>query len=335
MPLFQIIEDCGCESLTFVSDAASGLQALIAIHSTRRGPAFGGIRTLSYQSESAAMTDAVRLAQAMAYKSAVADLPAGGGKIVVIKQDAMKREAAFQALGRAIQKFGGNYFTGLDVGTTREDLLEIARETSYVAKDLDFGKATARGVMAAIKGAMAYRFGDESLEGRSVAVQGLGAVGAELVTMLHAEGAILYVADVDQKLATEVGEKMECEVVNASRILATEVDILAPCALGSIFTAQNAESLRCQIIAGSANNQLASPAAGEALRKAGITFVPDYVANAGALIKGVTEYVDGKEVGFDVVDRIHGNTLMVLERAEKEARPTNEIADAIARERLA
>lgn len=335
MPLFQIIEDCGGESLTFISDAPSKLQALIAIHSTRRGPAFGGIRTLSYQSESAAMTDAVRLAQAMAYKAAVADLPAGGGKVVVIKNEGMDREKAFQALGRAIDKFGGNYFTGLDVGTTREDLLEIAKETSYVAKDLDFGKATARGVMAAIKAAMKHKFGDEKIEGRSVAVQGLGAVGAELVTMLHAEGATLFVADADQKLAAEVGEKMECEVVNASRVLTTEVDVLAPCALGSIFTVQNAEQLRCKIIAGSANNQLASPAAGEALRKAGIIFVPDYVGNAGALIKGVTEYVDGKEVGFDVVDRIHATTLMVLERADKETRPTNEVADAIARERLA
>ena len=147
MPLFQILEDSGGESLTFVNDAASKLQALIAIHSTRRGPAFGGIRTLSYQSESAAMTDAVRLAQAMAYKAAVADLPAGGGKVVLIKTEGMDRTKAFRALGKAIHKFGGNYFTGLDVGTTREDLLEIAKETSYVAKDLDFGKATARGVV--------------------------------------------------------------------------------------------------------------------------------------------------------------------------------------------
>ena len=230
---------------------------------------------------------------------------------------------------------GGNYFTGLDVGTTREDLLEIARQTNYVAKDLDFGKATARGVMAAIRAAVKHQFGDESLEDRSVAVQGLGAVGAELVTMLHAEGAELFVADVDQNLANEVGEKMECEVVNAARILSAEVDILAPCALGSIFTAQNAESLRCRVIAGSANNQLATPAAGDALRKAGITFVPDYVANAGALIKGVTEYVEGKEVGFDVVDRIYDNVTMVLERADKEGKATNDVAELIARERLA
>ncbi|MCA8946259.1 MAG: hypothetical protein KDB29_08530, partial [Planctomycetes bacterium] len=257
------------------------------------------------------------------------------GKTVVIKTENMDRQKAFHALGRAIERLGGNYFTGLDVGTTREDLLEIAGETKYVAKDLDFGKATARGVMAAIKGAMKHKFGSDSFEDRSVAVQGLGAVGAELVTMLSAEGAELFVADADQTLANEVGEKMECEVVNAARILNAEVDVLSPCALGSIFTTQNADALRCKIIAGSANNQLATPAAGEALRKADITYVPDYVANAGALIKGVTEYVEAREVGFDVVDRIGQNVLMVLERADKEGRTTNEVADLIARERLA
>lgn len=335
MPLFKVLEEYGCLSLTFVSDPASKLNAIIAIHSTRRGPAFGGIRTLSYQSQSSAVTDAARLAQAMSYKAAVADLPAGGGKTIVIKSEGMDREAAFQALGRAIQHMGGNYFTGLDVGTTHEDLLQIAKETSYVAKDLDFGKATARGVMAAVKAALKFRHGSEELSGRSVAVQGLGAVGSELVTMLHAAGAELFVADADTKLATEVGEKMECEVINASRILTAEVDVLAPCALGSIFTAQNAEQLRCGIIAGSANNQLASPAAGDALHAAGITWVPDYVANAGALIKGVTEYVNGAEVGFDVVDKIHATATYVLERSKQSNRPAHEVAAEIARERLA
>lgn len=335
MPLFKVLDEYACESLTFVNDVESGLNALIAICSTRRGPAFGGIRTLTYQSQSAAVTDAVRLAHAMSFKAAVADLPAGGGKSVVIKHEGMKRDKAFQALGRAIDRFGGNYFTGLDTGTTREDLHEIGKQTRHVAKDLDFGKATARGVMAAIKAAMKHQFGDENFEGRSVAVQGLGAVGAELVTMLSAEGAELFVADTDPKLANEVGEKMECEVVSTSRILAMDVDIVAPCALGSIFTAQNAENLRCKVIAGSANNQLAAPGVGEALARAGITYVPDYVANAGALIKGVTEHVEGREVGFDVVDSIYGTTAMVLERAAKESRPTNEVADMIARERLA
>lgn len=335
MPLFKILEEYGCESLTHVSDRASGLSALIAIHSTGRGPAFGGIRTLSYKSHNAAITDAVRLAQAMSFKAAVADLPAGGGKAIVIAQPGMKRQQAFKALGRAVARFGGNYYTGLDVGTTREDLYAVAENTSFVARDLDFGKATARGVMAAIKAALMHRHEDDEIKGRRFAVQGLGAVGSELVTMLHAAGGEVIVADTDAKLAAEVGEKMECEVVSAARVLAADVDVLCPCALGSIFTAANADSLRCEIIAGSANNQLATPAAGAALMKAGITWVPDYVANAGALIKGVREHEKGGEVPFSVVDQIYDTTLELLKRARKEKKPPHVIAEAIAQERLA
>lgn len=335
MPLFNVLQEYDGQSLTFVSDKASGLSALIAIHSTKRGPAFGGIRTLSYTSQSAAVTDAVRLAQAMSYKAAVANLPAGGGKCVVIKSEGMKREQAFQALGRMIQRLGGNFYTGLDVGTTREDLLEVAKETGYVAKDLEFGKATARGVFAAIRAGMKFATGSDVLEGRLVAVQGLGAVGSELVTKLHAAGARVLVADADQRLASEIGEKMGCEVVNASRILTVECDVLAPCALGSVFTAQNAEKIMAKVVAGSANNQLATPAAGEALRQAGVVFVPDYVANAGALIKGVTERTGGKEVNFEVVDRIFDTTLEVLELSKKRSKPPAVVAEELALERLA
>lgn len=335
MSLFKILEEYGCESLTHVSDRESGLSALVAIHSTRRGPAFGGIRTLSYKSHTAAVTDAVRLAQAMSFKAAVADLPAGGGKAVVIAEHGMKRQQAFKALGRAVAKFGGNYYTGLDVGTTREDLYAVAEATSFVARDLDFGKATARGVLAAIKAALTHRFGDDEIKGRRFAVQGLGAVGAELVTMLHAAGGELLIADTDTKLAAEVGERMECEVVSPARVLVADVDVLCPCALGSLFTVGNAESLRCSIIAGSANNQLATPAAGVALMKAEITWVPDYVANAGALIKGVREHEKGREVPFSVVDQIHDTTLDLLKRARKQKAPPHVVAEAIARERLA
>lgn len=334
MPLFKVLEEYDGQSLTFVSDKPSGLSALIAIHSTKRGPAFGGIRTLSYSSQSAAVTDAVRLAQAMSYKAAVANLPAGGGKCVVIKSEGMQRDKAFQALGRMIQRLGGNFHTGLDVGTTREDLLEIAKETGYVAKDLEFGKATARGVFAAIRAGLKFATGEDDLDGRTVAVQGLGAVGSELVTMLHASGARLLIADADQRLAAEIGEKMGCEVVNASRIITADCDVLAPCALGSVFTVQNAENIQAKVIAGSANNQLATPAAGDALRKAGVTFVPDYVANAGALIKGVTEHTGSKEVSFGVVDRIFETTLEVLELAKKRRKPPAQVAEELALERL-
>jgi leucine dehydrogenase len=334
MLLFKNLADHHCESLTFVNDRESGLAALIAIHSTRRGPAFGGIRTLSYRTEAAVITDALRLAKAMSFKAAAADLPVGGGKAVVINSPLLNREAAFQALGREIEKFRGTFFTGMDVGTTREDLYSVATATKFVARDLDFGMATARGVLAAIRAALRHRYDDESLQGRTVAVQGLGGVGLELSSMLHREGAELFIADANAVLASELGEQLGCEVISASRILAANVDVLCPCALGGVFTERNVEGLRCEIIAGAANNQLAKPAVALALHDAGITWVPDFVANAGALIKGVKEHLAGKPVGFEVVDQVFDTTLQVLERAEGENKPTLDVAEAIARERL-
>jgi leucine dehydrogenase len=334
MLLFNSLDEFNCESLSFIRDRESGLSALIAIHSTRRGPAFGGIRTLSYRNESAAITDALRLARAMSHKAAAADLPVGGGKAVVIKTPDLNREEAFRALGREIDKFRGTFFTGMDVGTTREDLYAVAETTRCVARDLDFGKATARGVLAAIRAALRHKHDDENLQGRTVAVQGLGAVGIELARMLHEHGAELFIADANAGLASELGEQLGCEAVSAARVLAANVDVLCPCALGGVFTERNVASLRCEIIAGSANNQLAKPAVAAALHEAGITWVPDFVANAGALIKGVKEHLAGQPVGFEVVDQVFDTTLYVLERAEGENKPTLNVAEAIARERL-
>ncbi|MDC1142417.1 Glu/Leu/Phe/Val dehydrogenase dimerization domain-containing protein [Planctomycetota bacterium] len=335
MSIFDVLKSYDCEWLTFMNDPESGLSGLIAIHSTKRGPAFGGIRTLSYATQDAAIEDALRLAKAMSYKAAAADLPAGGGKTVIIKHDNMDRKQAFQQLGRHIHRMGGSYFTGLDVGTTRDDLLEINKLTNHVAKDLDFGKATARGVKAAICAALKHKFDDMNLEGRTIAVQGLGAVGAELVTMLHAEGATVIVSDIDERRAASVGEKMGCEVANPSRIISAECDVFAPCALGSVINTSNIGSLGCKVIVGSANNQLASPAAGDALREAGIVYVPDYIANAGALIKGVREHVAGEEVNFSVVDQIFTTASHILERAASQGKATNLVADEYAEEQLA
>jgi leucine dehydrogenase len=335
MAVFNVLAEYGCENITFVHDVRSGLQAIIAIHSTRRGPAFGGIRTLSYRSQSAALTDAARLAQAMSFKAAVADLPAGGGKTIVIKHEKMDRDAAFHALGRAIERMGGCYFTGLDVGTSAEDLKAVGAETKYAAVRLDFGKSTARGLMAAIRAALKFATGSDALEGRRAAIQGLGSVGAELARLLHDAGAELIVADVNGPLAARIGEECGAEVVAPAKLLTADCDVLCPCALGSVLTGAVVDSLQCKVIAGSANNQLASAVVGKQLAAAGITYVPDYVANAGALIKGVTEHVKGKQVGYEVVDRIGDTVKLVLERAKKESVPTHEVAERIARERLA
>lgn len=335
MAVFNVLTEYGCESITFVHDEPSGLQAIVAIHSTKRGPAFGGIRTLSYRSQSAALTDAVRLAQAMSFKAAAADLPAGGGKTVVIKHEKMNREAAFQALGRAIERMGGSYFTGLDVGTSADDLKAVGKQTKYAAVRLDFGKSTARGVVASIRAALKFATGSDALDGRRVAIQGLGSVGAELARLLHDGGAALTVADVNSALAARIGEECGAEVVSPAKILTADCDVLSPCALGSVLTSAIVDSLQCKVIAGSANNQLAAASVGKQLAHAGFTYVPDYVANAGALIKGVTEHVQGKEVGYEVVDRIGATVKLVLERAKKTGKPTHEVAELVARERLA
>lgn len=335
MGIFKVLEEYGCEWLTFMNDPESGLSGLICIHSTKRGPAFGGIRTLSYATQDAAIEDALRLAKAMSYKAAVANLPAGGGKTVIIKSDKMQRKKAFQQLGRHIHRMGGSYFTGLDVGTTRQDLLEINKLTEHVAKDLDFGKATARGVKAAICAGLKHKYDNMELEGRTIAVQGLGAVGSELVTMLHADGANIIVCDIDERLAVSIGEKMGCEVVSSARFVSVECDVLAPCALGAVINTTNVGSMRCGVIAGSANNQLATPLAGEALREAEIVYVPDYVANAGALIKGVREHEAGEGIEFKVVDQIFETSANILERAASEGKATNIVADEFAIEQLA
>lgn len=330
MDLFNTLARFGAESLQLVEDEARGLRALIAIHSTKRGPAFGGIRTLSYTNFNAAVTDALRLAQHMSYKAALADLPAGGGKAVVIKTSNMDRALAFSALGRAINRLGGSFFTGLDTGTTHDDLEHVAHGTKYVALHLDFGKSTARGLVAAAKAAL-----DGELKGRVIAVQGLGSVGGQFARMAAKAGARVMVSDVKEELAKETAREIDGERVKPSEILRTECDLLAPCALGGILTPEAVKGLRCKAIAGSANNQLAKPEVGALLEKRGITYVPDFVANAGALIKGVLEHCAGKELDFSVVDRVGETTRALLERARKEGKPPHEIAERIALERLA
>ncbi|HRJ77555.1 MAG: Glu/Leu/Phe/Val dehydrogenase [Planctomycetaceae bacterium] len=334
MNSFDLLAQFGAESVQFVSDEARGLHAIIAVHSTRRGPAFGGIRTLSYSGVNAALTDALRLAQHMSYKAALADLKAGGGKIVVMKTDRLDRNLAFIALGRAIDRLGGSFFTGLDVGTTYEDLENVAKGTAQVASHLDFGRATARGCMAALKAAFEH-LGQPGLRGKTVAVQGLGSVGRELARMLAQAQARVLVADIQEEAAQSAAREIGAEVVKPGGILSVSCDALAPCALGGILTPSAVKSLRCQVVAGSANNQLASPAAGKALQARGIVYVPDFVANAGALIKGVLEHQAGKELGFDVVDRVGESTQAVLDRAKAEGRPPAEVAERIALERLA
>ena len=334
MSIVDLLEEHEGESLTVVSDRASGLRAIIAIHSTRLGPPFGGVRTLGYRSSTSAATDALRLAQQMSYKAAAAGLPIGGGKCVVFNHDGMDRKEAFLELGRRIERLGGILYVGLDVGTTPDDLELVGSQTSAAAPLFDFGRAGAKGVAAAIRAGLKQVFGDESPVGRKIAIQGVGKIGSNLAKMLCAEGADVVVADVDNSKAELVSRESGCEVTAASRIASVECDVFSPCGLGGVLTERSISRLRCSMVAGAANNQLATPRAGAALHEAGILYVPDFVANVGSLTMGYYRSKDPAFEDYSVIDRVFDSAAAVLERAAAEDRPTADVAVEIARERI-
>jgi leucine dehydrogenase len=352
MDLFRMRDFDAHEQVTFGYDAGSGLRAVIAIHSTALGPAAGGCRMWPYAAVPDAVADALRLSRGMSYKNAMADLPFGGGKAVIIGDPRENTSQRMEAFGRLVDSLGGRYITAEDVGTTTTDMEHVARATRFVsglvresgrATDApmsvsgDPGPKTALGVFLGLKAAVRFRLGRTSLEGLRVAVQGLGGVGYPLCKLLAAEGASLIVADSRPGAARRVCEELGAGEVPAAAILAQDVDVLAPCALGAILDARSIPTLRARVVAGAANNQLARDEDGEALMRAGILYAPDYVINAGGIISVAHEYRGGAgwaQVKAEI-DRIPLRLTEIFERARREARPTSAIADEMARERLA
>jgi len=337
----------GHEAVHFFSDAASGLEAIIAIHSTARGPAAGGCRYWAYADRGAAQTDALRLARGMSYKNALAGLPLGGGKAVVLKPSpATDRRALFQAFGRAVESLGGRYITAEDVGTTVADMEAIATGTRFVSglrargavAGGDPSPSTAYGVFLGLREAWAYLRGGTASElaGVRVAVQGLGGVGYNLCRLLHGAGARLTVSDLDPvRLARAVAE-FGATSASPEEILWADVDVLAPCALGAVLDARTVPGIRAGLIAGGANNQLATPADGERLRQRGILYAPDYVINAGGIIRVACEYLQqGTEPEVRArIARIPVTLRQVLEQAARESLPTDVVADRMAERAL-
>lgn len=331
------------EQVVFASDAASGLKAVLAVHDTRRGPALGGCRFWNYATEEDAIADALRLSRGMTYKSALARLPLGGGKCVVLGGAAeVKTPELLRALGRAIERLGGRYVTAEDVGVKPDDLRVVREETSYVAglpeTSGDPSPLTARGVFAGLKAAARSRLGADDLTGLTVAVQGLGAVGRDLADRLKAAGADLIVADIRPKAVEAAVWELEAKAVGVDDIYDAKADVFAPCALGAVLNDQTIPRLEAAIVAGSSNNQLARAYHGETLMRRGVLYAPDYAINAGGIINIAHENrMTGQydEAGATAaVDRI-GETLdEIFARAEAEARPTSEIADQMAEERL-
>jgi len=344
MSVFDNREFHGHELVVFGNDEPTALRAVIAVHSTALGPAAGGCRMWPYASTDEAITDALRLSRGMSFKNAMADLPFGGGKAVIIGDSRRKTPQLFEAFGRLIDSLGGQYITAEDVGTTTADMESVAKQTSFVTglhrRVGEFGgdpsPRTALGVYLGIKAAANFRWGRTDLAGLRVAVQGVGGVGYHLCRLLAADGAVLRVADVRSSAAERVRDELNATVVPVENVLAEDVDVFAPCALGAILNEHSIGQIRARIVAGAANNQLAKDSDGVALQAAGVLYAPDYVINAGGIISVTREYFGGSSEA-QVNAEIHGicdRLTEIFERARRENRPTNLVADRLAQERI-
>jgi leucine dehydrogenase len=288
------------EGVHFFSDAATGLRAVIAIHSTHLGPAAGGTRFWHYPDGNDAVIDALRLSRGMSFKNAMAGLPAGGGKGVILADaNRTKTPEMLAAFGRAIESLGGRYVTAEDVGMGEADLVAIGRETRHVSglpvgeglAGGDPGPSTAKGVFLGVKAAIKHKLGKDSAADVHVAIQGVGSVGGGLARLLAEEGAKLTLADVDRARAEKLAAELGGSVADAANILSIAADVVSPCALGAILTAESIAALNTPIVAGGANNQLATPEDGDRLHNRGILYAPDYVINAGGIINVTLEYL--------------------------------------------
>jgi leucine dehydrogenase len=288
------------EEIHFVTDDKCGLRAIIAVHSTHLGPAAGGARFWHYAKDEEALTDALRLSRGMSYKNAMAGLPLGGGKSVLLANEAREKTPdLLHAFGKAVEHLGGRYVTAEDVGMSVADMIEVARSTKFVAGlpnsagDVggDPGPHTSLGVFLGIKAAVKWALGKDSLHGLHIALQGAGSVATGVALHACAEGAKLSVADVDEAKAQKLADRAGGKVVSPDEILALEADVLSPCALGAILNEQSIPNLKVPVVAGGANNQLATPEDGERLHARNILYAPDYVINAGGIINVCTEYL--------------------------------------------
>ncbi|MGM0631740.1 MAG: Leu/Phe/Val dehydrogenase [Pseudomonadota bacterium] len=338
--MFDRLERERLEDLHLRRDPASGLQAIIAIHNTRLGPALGGCRFIEYTSDDAAITDAIRLARGMSYKAALANVPQGGGKAVIIRPPLIRdRGALYRAFGRFVNNLGGRYITAVDSGTTLADMDEVAGVTPHVSgtgqDGADPSPVTALGVFSGLQAAVRHQLGTDSLKGLRVAIQGGGNVGHSLARHLHEAGARLVISDPDPSRTQRCQDAFQAEVVEPDAIYDQACDAFAPCGLGGILNGQTIPRLQCRIVAGAANNQLADDAQGDALHRAGILYAPDYVINAGGLIQVSLSHHRAPETEVLHRTRALGDTLGELfERSRLEDRPPEQIANQRAEEIL-
>ncbi|GAO77932.1 MULTISPECIES: Glu/Leu/Phe/Val dehydrogenase [unclassified Sphingopyxis] len=330
------------EHVHMFRDRASGLTAVIAVHSTHLGPGAGGVRYWHYPQRAAAITDALRLSRGMSYKNAMAGLPMGGGKgVILADENGTKTPELLAAFGRAVDSLGGAYVTAEDVGITDSDMVEISKQTKHVSglpvasgadAGGDPGPFTALGVYLGIKAAIREGLNTDSAKDVRIAIQGVGSVGGGVARRLAAEGAKLTLADVNLARAKALAEELGAELADSAAIMEIEADVLSPNALGAILTEASIEKLRVPIIAGGANNQLATAADGKRVHDRGIVYAPDYVINAGGIINVALEYL-GQGSREEVESRIHqipGRLAEIWAESKASGTPASVVADRMA-----
>ena len=329
------------EALHFVTDETTGLRAIIAMHSTHLGPAAGGTRFWHYSDDADALTDALRLSRGMSYKNSMAGLPLGGGKAVVLADSSRtKTPEMLAAFASAVDSLGGKYVTAEDVGMSVSDMIEISKKTKYVAGlpvgggqvGGDPGPHTSLGVFLGIKAAVKRALGKDNLDGLHIALQGAGSVAGGVARQAAAEGARLSIADVDQARAEALAAETGGTVVAPGDLLSLEADVVSPCALGAILTEESIAQLKTPIVAGGANNQLATAEDGKRLQARGILYAPDYVINAGGIINVSTEYLGdgGPELVRSRVEAIPGRLEQIWSESAASGQDPASVADAMA-----
>jgi leucine dehydrogenase len=312
----------GFEQVIALSDRACGLAGFMVLHDTSRGPAAGGIRIYPYETEDLALEDGFRLARAMTFKAAAADLPVGGGKIVLMESRSLRREEALKTVGRALEVLGGRFLAGRDVGVPVADGVWVRSETSFMVDESDAGvgdlnRATAIGVEAGARAALGFATGASSWSGVRVALQGAGGVGTWLARILADAGAELLVSDPSRRALEELRSFVDFEEVARDRILDADCDVFTPCAIGGVLDERGVGRLKARVVAGSANNILASKDAGAALFSRGTAYAPDYLVNAGALIQGVRFLRFGERTSGEALEAIGERTRILLERSRE------------------
>ncbi|MFQ5777788.1 MAG: Glu/Leu/Phe/Val dehydrogenase dimerization domain-containing protein [Terriglobia bacterium] len=323
------------EQVIAFQNRATGLRGFLALHDTTRGPALGGVRLWPYSSEEEALADALQLARAMTYKAALAELPCGGGKAVLLAHAGLKRAEAFEAFGHLVESLHGRFFTGCDLGTDEDDLQAVRRVTSHVACAPapglgDLAEHTAQGLWHGLRACLEFA----GLGTARVAIQGVGSVGLALGQLLKREELEITVADADAARARRAQQELGARLAPPDEILTTPCEVLAPCALGGVLNAEMVPRLRARIVCGSANNILATPETGDELARRGILYAPDYLVNAGGLIRGAEFYLLKRADSAPSLARIYDRMRRVLEIARERGVSTARVADELAEARF-